>query len=702
MKVIIRGTRGSIPVASPETQRHGGNTTCIEVLTDAGDRIIIDAGSGIRTLGNELMATGPASFALCFTHAHWDHLLGFPMFAPIFAPGSRIAIHAPHDIGRDGIRSVLSGIMDRRYFPVTFDKLPARIDVHDFTPGESFRVGTALVETLATSHPGGNSAYRITADGWTFLFTGDHECGPGPVSEGVFDFLRGADVALVDAQYTDEEYAARQGWGHSTFSAWPERAAAAGVGWLLFSHHDPGRTDLQLDDIVQQVRTRFEHLPLDMDMAEEGMELSGPDSRSAVCLTRTCGSHGGAPHGSAPRGGDDVPGGSGFALFAWLNSFSRELARYKDVGVLLDRILLEGRTITQADAGTVFLVEEDRLTFANIHNDTLFPGSAANKHAYASTTLPLDTTSIAGYVAATRSMVNIRDMRNLPPGVPFSFNESLDLATGYRTVSTLTVPILGQGDRILGVMQLINSQPEGVPEAFTESMETRVQLLAGQAGGAIENGMLARAFILRMLNMAELRDPHETGPHVQRVGAYAAEIYHRWAERRGVDIDALRYEKSQLRLAAMLHDVGKVGIEDRILKKPGKLDPEEYAVMKTHSALGARIFTGTMTEVDRKAREVALHHHQKWDGSGYTGSDEPPLRGEDIPLAARITAVADVYDALCSKRSYKKAWTPDEALETIRQDAGTHFDPEIVDCFVDVKDVIAAIRARYPDEDPSL
>lgn len=692
MKVTIRGTRGSIPVASPETHRYGGNTTCIEVLTDAGDRIIIDAGSGIRTLGNELMATGPCSFALCFTHAHWDHLLGFPMFAPIFSASSRIDIHAPKNIGRDGIRDVLSGIMDRRFFPVTFDKLPARLTVHDFEPGESFRIGTALVETRPTHHPGGNTAYRITADGWTFLFSGDHECGPGHgrdhPGEGVFEFLRGADVALVDAQFTDEEYPARQGWGHSTYSAWPERCAEAGVGRLLFSHHDPGRTDEQLDAILRQMRERFAHLPVFMDMAAEGMEFSGPADSTGIR----------APYACVSRGGDDVPGGSGFALFAWLSGLSRELARYNDVGVLLDRILLEGRSITHADAGTIFLVEDDRLTFANIHNDTLFPGSAANKHAYASTTLPLDTKSIAGFVALERCLVNIRDMRSLPEGVPFSFNESLDLATGYRTVSTLTVPILGQEDRILGVLQLINSQPEGVPEPFTETMETRVQLLAAQAGSAIERGTMAREFILRMLNMTALRDPHETGPHVQRVGSYAAEIYHRWAERRGVDIDRLRYEKSRIRLAAMLHDVGKVGIEDRILKKPGKLEPEEFETMKRHCVLGAEIFTGAVTEVDRLAREVALHHHQKWNGTGYTGTDAAPMRGEEIPLSARITAVADVYDALCSRRSYKDAWSPGQAVAVLRQDAGAHFDPEIVDCFLEVHDVIEAIRARYPDE----
>lgn len=688
MKVTIRGTRGSIPVASPETQRFGGNTTCIEVVTAAGDRIIIDAGSGIRTLGDELMAAGPASFAMCFTHAHWDHLLGFPMFSPIFAASSTIDMHAPRTLGRDGIRKVLSGIMDRRYFPVTFDKLPATLRVHDFEPGERFQIGTALVETVATRHPGLNVGYKITADGWTFLFTGDHECAahdPSDVdSERVYEFLRGADVALVDAQYTDEEYRTREGWGHSTFSAWPERAARAGVRRLLFTHHDPARTDSQLDTMLRGMQASHAGLPIVLDMAAEGMTLTGP----AAAHPRT---------GPVIREGEDVPGGSGFALFAWLNSLSRELARFNDLGVLLDRILLEGRHVTHADAGTIYLVEGDRLTFANIHNDTLFPGSQANKYAYASQTLPLDPSSIAGYVALERCLVNIRDMRNLPRGVPFSFNDTLDRTTGYRTVSSLTVPILGQDDHILGVIQLINSQPDGTPEAFTEAMETRVQLLANHAGTAIERALLTEGFILRMLHMAALRDPHETGPHVRRVGSYAAEIYHRWAEKQGMDIDAIRYGKSQIRLSSMLHDVGKVGIADSILKKPGRLDEGEYTVMKTHCRLGAEVFTGGLTEIDRMARDVALHHHQRWDGQGYTGTDEDPLQGADIPLVARITAVADVYDALSSRRCYKEAWTQEQAVATLIKDAGAHFDPEIIACFLEVRETIDAIRQRYPD-----
>ncbi len=690
MKIILHGTRGSIPVPSPDTQYYGGNTTCIEILTNAKDRIIIDAGSGIHTLGEKMMTQENQSFHLCFTHAHWDHLLGFSMFAPIFSESASINIHAEENIGQKGIYNALGKIMDSRYFPVNFDNLPARISIHEFPQKGSFSIGSALVETCPTNHPGGCTAYRITADGWSFFFSGDHEypLEDCPAANPVTELMHGADVALVDATYTEEEYATRKGWGHSTFTAWPKKASDAGVKLLVFSHHAPSRTDRQLDELRLQLKQDFSHLPVTLEMACEDMVFSGPEEKDWFIK----------PHPSTSRKHSLQPDAS---LFQWMNDFSRELAQYDDMGVLMDRILQEARRITFADAGTIFLLEEDHLVFANIHNDTLFPGSAANKYAYAATHLPLNNTSVAGYVAIEKKLLNIEDMYQLPRGVPYHFNASLDEATGYKTVSTLTVPITGKNDEILGVIQLINSQPEALPKPFSQSMEIQIQLLANSVASTIEKAHLTRDFILRMLRMAALRDPHETGPHVERVGSYSAEIYHRWAERHNVDIDQLRYEKSLIRMAAMLHDVGKIGIADKILKKPGKLDDQEYAAMQKHCALGADIFGKKSTAMDQLAYEVAMHHHQKWDGTGYTGTpDIPLLSGEDIPLAARITAVADVYDALSSKRCYKDAWPQSKVMEIMRKDAGTHFDPEIVSCLEEIMETIEAIREKYPDDAP--
>jgi HD-GYP domain-containing protein (c-di-GMP phosphodiesterase class II) len=211
-----------------------------------------------------------------------------------------------------------------------------------------------------------------------------------------------------------------------------------------------------------------------------------------------------------------------------------------------------------------------------------------------------------------------------------------------------------------------------------------------------------------MMQMAELRDPTETGAHVQRVGAYCAEIYGTWAARRKHSAKEIKRARDNLRLAAMLHDVGKVGISDNILKKPGKLTDEEFDAVKWHTINGARLFKNQTSDLDTMSSDIALCHHEKWAGGGYPGKVVPglwspdarmgeSLSGEDIPLAARICAVADVYDALSSPRSYKDPFPDEKCLAILEKDAGTHFDPEVVEIFVEIFDVIKAIRDKFKE-----
>jgi len=173
--------------------------------------------------------------------------------------------------------------------------------------------------------------------------------------------------------------------------------------------------------------------------------------------------------------------------------------------------------------------------------------------------------------------------------------------------------------------------------------------------------------------------------------------------------------RDSLRLAAMLHDVGKVAISDVILKKPGRLSEDEYAVMKQHTIHGARLFQNARSEFDEFSAIVALNHHERWDGQGYPGHVDVktgrPLpgyeakngqakgkKGEEIPLFGRIVALADVYDALSSKRVYKEAWSEEQVLQEIEKERGKQFDPLIVDCFFERLDEIRAIARRYPDQ----
>ena len=392
---------------------------------------------------------------------------------------------------------------------------------------------------------------------------------------------------------------------------------------------------------------------------------------------------------------------------------SEEVNQLKDVDTILDKILFESRQFSGADAGSIFLVENDRLIFSYVQNDTLFKKETANAALYQNFGIPISEQSIVGYVAKTRQSLAIDDAYELDATLPFSFNKSFDEKSGFRTTSMLTIPLIAQESRLVGVMQLINAKNDmGKVVPFSHEARTYIPLFCNNASVAIERGIMNRELILRMMQMAELRDPSETGAHVQRVGAYCAEIYGTWAARRNHSAKEIKRVRDNLRLAAMLHDVGKVGISDTILKKPAKLTDEEFDTMKWHTIFGARLFKNQTSELDHMAMEIALCHHEKWEGRGYPsipesdvwlGDDIPlgvmPRNGEEIPLAARICAVADVYDALSSPRSYKDPFPDEKCLGILESDAGTHFDPEVVEIFLEIFDVIKAIRDKWVEGD---
>lgn len=256
-----------------------------------------------------------------------------------------------------------------------------------------------------------------------------------------------------------------------------------------------------------------------------------------------------------------------------LNTFKKilaiveELGHIKDIDTLLERILREARHLTNADAGSIFLVEDGTLKFSYVQNDTLFKDDTTSRYFYSDHKLPIDKKSIAGYVACTGKILIIDDAYDLPKDLPFTFNTSFDKSANYKTVSIMTAPMKTSADKIVGVLQIINSLDEnGNPTRFTEEHNAYVDLFSNNAAVAIERAQLTRELILRMLKMSELRDPKETGAHVNRVGAYTAEIYARWAEKKGHDPEEIKKTKDLVRLASMLHDVGKVAISDLILK----------------------------------------------------------------------------------------------------------------------------------------
>ncbi len=386
-------------------------------------------------------------------------------------------------------------------------------------------------------------------------------------------------------------------------------------------------------------------------------------------------------------------------IFDSLTNLAAELARVQDLDILLAHILAESVALAESAFGAVFLVENDTLRVAEIFGDAQDTVRV----------IPLDARTIVGESVLSGRVVRRKrgECGALALGTEGIF--------GSEAHSGLFVPITRTGDRVLGCIALIEgkSGDEVDGSGFDDADERLVTHFASLASVAIERALLVRSMIMRMIAMAELRDPTETAGHVGRVADLSVMLHGYWsalhssnagtpassdsaAPPRSAHSDAPRKSMRAvdiLRIGALLHDVGKVGISDAILKKPGKLDDDEFAHMKRHAQIGADLFAGMRTDFDECAAEVALCHHEKWNGTGYPRS----LAAEEIPLFARIVAVADVFDALSSKRAYKEAWTREQISELFRRESGQHFDPELVTIFLAHQVEAERIRARRPE-----
>jgi len=399
-----------------------------------------------------------------------------------------------------------------------------------------------------------------------------------------------------------------------------------------------------------------------------------------------------------------------------------ELNKIHDYDVLLERILFEARKVVNADAGSIYVAvpaEEDekgieKIAIKHSQNDTIQKTTPpGQKMIYSIFSLPINEKSISGYCALKRTMINIPDMYNIPPQAPYSFNSTFDAVTGYKTTSSLTIPLVSD-NRLIGVIQLLNAKDkDGNTVSFSPDDEILLNHFANNASMVLQRAYITRTMILRMIKMSELRDPKETGTHVNRVAGYSTEIYDRWAFHKKLPVVEREKYRDILRISAMLHDVGKVAISDTILKKPGRFTPEEYKIMQKHTIYGACLFNDPGSPLDALSKEIALTHHENWDGTGYPGWVDPVTdaveradsegntlgkKGEEIPLGGRIVAVADVYDALCSKRAYKEAWSEDEVLSEMKKLSGSKFDPDFIEVFFEILPAIKQIKKQYPEE----
>ena len=259
MIIKVWGSRGSIPVSGREYLKFGGDTTCVEIRTKSDDIIVVDAGTGIRRLGIYLADQNTRDINLIFTHAHWDHLMGFPFFKPLFF--SRFNIHM-HRCPYQGnfVEDILSKVMAPPHFPVRYKDVKAQMIYPDACPLD-FDIGSVTVVPIALSHPNGGSGYKFIEEGKSFVFLTDNELGyvhPGGLAfEDYLEFSSHADLLIHDAEYTPEEYKKFVDWGHSVYTDALELAIEAGVKKLGLFHLNQERTDAQMDDIVRDCRQRI-------------------------------------------------------------------------------------------------------------------------------------------------------------------------------------------------------------------------------------------------------------------------------------------------------------------------------------------------------------------------------------------------------------------------------------------------------------
>lgn len=340
-----------------------------------------------------------------------------------------------------------------------------------------------------------------------------------------------------------------------------------------------------------------------------------------------------------------------------LVNFGGAVSKETNLSKLLEIIAEQVKTIINCDRCSVFILDR--------HTNELWSKVAMGLQ-HTEIRVPFDR-GVVGHVASTGQIINIPEAYQDP-----RFNHDLDRLTGYRTRSILAVPLRNVSGHIIGVFEAMNKA--SIP--FDNDDEGILQLISSLAASGIENAQLYESLsksqletIYRLATTAEYRDQHDTAIHLRHISEYSALIA------QGLGLPDREVEN--IRYSSPLHDIGKVGIADAILLKPGKLTAEEFEEMKKHTLYGAKILCNAESTLLQSACKVAASHHEKFNGTGYPAR----LKGDQIPMYARVVSVADVFDALCMQRVYKPKWDPEKARQYINEESGKSFDPAVVEAF---------------------
>ena len=364
---------------------------------------------------------------------------------------------------------------------------------------------------------------------------------------------------------------------------------------------------------------------------------------------------------------------SAHELLETIFSYVTKLSSMKEHEKMLLTLADMGRVLSNAQRCTVWLLSEDK--------KRIWTKVA---HGIEALEISSDLGIVGDAIQNNRKLI-IDDVYQDP-----RFNAAIDKQTGYKTKSMMVVPIYDEQNEVMGAFQVVNSRS---PQEIFETRDMERILLASSYSSEIliasklskEIEETQKEVVFTMGAIGESRSK-ETGNHVKRVAQYSKIL--------ALGLGLSEDEAELLKNASPMHDIGKVAIPDSILHKPGRFNDEERAIMDTHAELGYKMIKNSKRPLLQAASIVAYQHHEKWDGTGYPQG----LKGEEIHIYGRITALADVFDALGSERCYKKAWDDEKIYALLRQERGKHFDPKLVDIFFEKREALLEVREKLKDE----
>ncbi len=695
-KINIWGVRGSFPSFGPSTRKYGGNTSCVSLETDT-DIIVFDAGSGLRQLGDKLIKEGNKKPMRIFVgHFHVDHLLGFFACA-LFTEADR-EIHI-YGVTED-MKSVVDGLVGPPYWPFGVSELGAQVHFHSMGENEivSLAGGAITVDSLAVSHPGGCHIYRVRDARYTIIYALDCEVFSNPpidaegagkptthhltevasasdeeearelitipgVDPALLAFMDSADLVFCDAGNLPAERVSHVGWGHSDWQQWEQIIAECNIGRALMMHYGMNHDDNILDAENRQ--------PSRCEFAREGMSFT-----------------------LEVRHNDFYTPAEQYTFLSKEN-----VERLLDIGIALSSendsnklfalILETVMALTNCDAGTIYILEEDGLHFRTMRNNTLGYNQDEDGDEPDLPPVPLNRGSVCALAIIDDQTICIDDVRNCDQ-YDLSGPINYDSITGYYTKSMLVVPMKSREGVQIGVLQLINAiGEEGGVVPFNPGLVKAVESVASQAAVTVQNikytDDIKEMFwsIVRMIsNVVDERTPYNL-THTQNMATFGGRFIDYYNQRRELASPPQEpVNKEELLMSIWLHDLGKLVIPLEIMNKNGRLDPREREIMEQHVVFTDKFLAEVSFPKDyAHVREWAADHHEFLNGTGYPNHKT----AESLPTEVRIITILDIFDALIADdRPYKPGVSIAEAVSILREMAVLEgkLDRDLVEIFI--------------------